>query len=89
MNGNFGLGNESEEGLDAFNKLIRYYHAQGSRTTSTEANFTVTYNHLWRMSSPLIAQMERDKRKRKPKLKILTEIEALVEQFFTEEESFE
>jgi hypothetical protein len=39
MNGMFGLGSESEEGLEATNKLIRFYRAHSSRTTSTEAIF--------------------------------------------------
>ena len=89
MNSKFGLGNESEEGLEALNKLIRYYRARGSRTISTEANFTDTYNHLWRVSSPLIADMEREKRKRIPKLKVMTEIESLTNSLFFEEEDLE
>jgi hypothetical protein len=87
MNQYFGLGNESEEGLEALNKMIRYYRARGSRTISTEANFTDTFNHLWRLTSPLIAEMEREKRRRTPKLKVMQEIEALVESLFSEEES--
>ena len=85
MNREFGLGNESEEGLEALNKLIRYYRSKGSRTTSTEANFTDTFNHLWRLTSPILVDMEREKRKRKPKVKILQEIEHLKESLFFEE----
>ena len=73
MNGMKGLGSESEEGLEAFNKLIRFYRAHSSRTISTEANVSDTFNHLWRLTSPLIAEMEREKRKRTPKLKVLQE----------------
>jgi len=86
MNEDFGLGNESEEGLEALNKLIRYYRARGSRTISTEANFTDTFHHLWRLTSPKIVEMEREKRRRIPRLKVLQEIETLTESFFVEPE---
>ena len=86
MNGMKGLGSESEEGLEAFNKLIRFYRAHSSRTISTEANVSDTFNHLWRLTSPLIAEMEREKRKRTPKLKVLQELDSLIVSLFVSEE---
>ena len=47
MNGGFGLGDMSEEGLEALNKLIRQMRAKGARKDSTPNNFRDTYNHLW------------------------------------------
>lgn len=47
LNGGFGLGDMSEEGLEALNKLIRQMRATGARKDSTPNNFRDTYNHLW------------------------------------------
>ena len=47
LNGGFGLGDQSEEGLEALNKLIRQMRAKGARKDSTVNNFCDTYNHLW------------------------------------------
>ena len=41
----FGLGDESEEGLEALNKCIRFLREHGASKVSTEANFRDTYNH--------------------------------------------
>jgi len=85
LNQKFGLGNESEEGLEALNKLIRYLRAHGARTTSSEMNFEDTFHHLWRRSSPIIAEMEREKKKQKSKIIVLGEIDSLVESMFEAE----
>ena len=42
MNGGFGLGDVSEEGLEALNKLIRQMRTRGARKDSTEHNMEVT-----------------------------------------------
>ena len=47
LNGGYGLGDQSEEGLEALNKLIRQMRARGARKDSTVNNFRDTYNHLW------------------------------------------
>ena len=85
MNGGFGLGDLSEEGLEALNKHIRDMRCHGSRKDSTVNNFTDTYNHLWDRSRPDIVEMERIIKRRKPKVLISTEIEALVESLFLED----
>lgn len=86
LNDGYGLGGESEEGLEALNKYIRERREHGSRKDSTENNFTDTFNHLWDRSRPTIVEMERKIKTRKPKVLIATEIEALVESLFLEEE---
>ena len=86
LNDGYGLGGESEEGLEALNKYIRERREHGSRKDSTENNFTDTYNHLWDRSRPKIIEMERKIKSRKPKILIATEIEALVESLFLEDE---
>ena len=85
FNDGFGLGGESEEGLEALNKYIRDMREHGSRKDSTENNFTDTFNHLWDRSRPTIVEMEREVKKRKEKVHISTEIEALVESLFLED----
>ena len=89
MNGGFGLGSESEEGLEALNKLIRKMRETGSRKTDTFSNFEDTYNHLWDRSRPVIVNMEREIRKHSAKLTIRTEIETLVESLFEEDDESE
>lgn len=86
LNGGFGLGDLSEEGLEALNKMIRERRVHGARKNSTESNFEDTFNHLWDRSRPTIVEMERKIKPRKPKVIIATEIEALVESLFLEEE---
>jgi hypothetical protein len=44
-----------------------------------------TYNHLWDRSRPTIVEMEREIKRKKSKIFISTEIEALVESLFLEE----
>ena len=85
LNGEFGRGDESEEGLEALNKQIRRMREHGSRKDSTENNFLDTFNHLWDRSRPTILEMERKIKRKKQKLIISTEIEALVESLFVEE----
>ena len=85
MNGLYGLGSESEEGLEAQNKFIRHLREHGARKTSTEDNFSDTWNHLWRKSCPVILELDREKRKRAPKIMVSNEIDTLVENLFAEE----
>ena len=85
LNNGFGLGDLSEEGLEALNKRIRSRREHGARKTSTLANFMDCYNHLWDSSRPNIVAMEREIRPKKSKVLIATEIEALVETLFLEE----
>ena len=82
----FGFGGESEEGLEALNKWIRRLRVSGARKTSTHSNFQDTFNHLWDRSRPTIFNMEREIRKKKPKVIIETEIEAVVESLFLEDD---
>ena len=82
LNSGFGLGDLSEEGLEALNKLIRVMRACGSRKDSTINNFSDTFNHLWDRSRPTIVEMERVITKKKQKIQISTEIESLVESLF-------
>ena len=86
LNGGFGLGDLSEEGLESINKFIREMRNHGARKESTEANFKDVYNHLWDRSRPTIVDMERAIKRRKPKVLIATEIEAFVESLFLEED---
>ena len=74
-----------EEGLEALNKQIRLMRQTGSRKDSTENNFLNIFNHFWDRSRPTIFEMERKIKKRKDKLTISTEIEALVDSLFLEE----
>jgi hypothetical protein len=62
-----GLGSESEEALEAQNKFIRYLRVHGARKITTEENFQDTWNHLWCRSSPLITELDREKKKKKIK----------------------
>ena len=61
----YGLGDQSEEGLEALNKYIRRMRSRGARKDSTLHNFTDTCNHPWDRSRPVIVEMER-KIKRRP-----------------------
>ena len=47
LNEHYGLGDLSEEGLEALNKFIRSIRQGGSRKDSTLNNFTDTFHHLW------------------------------------------
>ena len=85
LNNGFGLGDMSEEGLEALNKIIRNRREHGARKSSTLNNFMDCYNHMWDRSRPTIVEMEREIRSKKPKVLIATEIEALVESLFLEE----
>jgi hypothetical protein len=81
-----GLGSESEEVLERTNKLLRYHREHGARKTTTEANFTDVFNHCWQGSSPLLAELDREKRRRALKVLVQNEIDSLVESMFCEEE---
>ena len=85
MNHNMGLGDISEEGLEALNKFIRYFRERGARTTSTADNFLDTFNHLWQRSSPILHDLFREKKRRAPKMVVLRQIDTLVETIFTQE----
>ena len=87
LNGRHCLGDIGEEGLEANNKRIRNLREHGSRKVCTENNFLDTFNHLWDRSRPTIVKMERLILRRKQKITIPREIEALVESLFLEEES--
>ena len=82
----YGLGSQSEEGLEALNKFIRRMRSSGARKDSSLHNFTDTFNHLWDRSRPVIVEMERKIQRRPAKLKVSTEIESVVESMFAEEE---
>ena len=86
MNNYYGLGDLSEEGLEALNKFIRQIREGGARKDTTANNFEDTYNHLWDRSRPTLVEMERVIKRKKQKVIISTEIEALVESLFQEEE---
>jgi hypothetical protein len=77
-----GLGCESEEALESQNKFVRYLRAHGARKTSTEENFQDTWNHLWRRSSPIVTELDREKRKRRSRILVQNEIDSLVETLF-------
>ena len=83
---NDGIGDLSEEGLEALNKWIRRLRVGGARTSSALFNFTDTFNHLWDRSRPTIVEMERQIKKKKSKVNIATEIETLVLSLFLEDE---
>ena len=71
--------------LSALNKQIRRMREHGFRKNSKSNNFQDTFHHLWDRSRPTIVEMERKIIKKKPKIVISTEIEALVESLFLEE----
>ena len=48
-----------------------------------------TFNHLWDRSRPTIVEMERDIKKKQEKVIISTEIEAMVDSLFLQEEEEE
>ncbi len=66
MNELKGLGSESEEGSEAQNKFIWYMRIHGARKTSTEDNFHDTWSRLWRRSSPLVINLDREKKSEFP-----------------------
>ena len=85
LNDHYGLGDLSEEGLEALNKFIQSIRQGGSRKDSTLNNFTDTFHHLWDRSRPTIVEMERKIKRQKAKVLIMTEIEALVDSLFLKE----
>jgi hypothetical protein len=58
-------------------------------SSTTEANFTDVFNHCWQGSSPLLAELDREKRGRAQKVLVQNEIDSLVESMFCEEEAEE
>ena len=58
---------------------------RGAKKDCTENNFLDTFHHLWDRSRPTIVEMERKIKRRKQKLTISTEIEALVDSLFLED----
>ena len=86
LNDGKGLGNLSEVGLEALNKYIRSRRKTGARKDTTMHNFMDTFNHLWDRSRPTVVEMARKIQRRTPKLMVMTEIEALVESLFLEDE---
>ena len=68
MNDSFGLGDVSEEGLEALNKNIRQMKEHGARKVTTEDNFRDCYNHLWDRSRPTIVEMDRIIKRKDPKV---------------------
>ena len=87
LNDEYGLGGESEEGLEALNKNIRRMRSTGARKDSTLHNFTDVHHHLWDRSRPIIVEMDRRIKRRPARLVVCTEIECMVESMFTEEAS--
>ena len=77
-----GLGNESEEVLEACNKLVRYYKKHGSRTFGVEVQFTDIFYHIWLASSPLLKRLDPDVRKQEPKRKDEVKVHDLIESMF-------
>ena len=86
LNNKFGLGNISEEGLESLNKYIRDFRRSGARKDNTFNNFVDTFHHMWDRSRPTICALERNIKKRKDKVMISTEIEALVDSLFEEDD---
>ena len=88
-NMSYGLGNVSEEGLESINKFIRHLRTRGARKTSTVHNFTDVFGHLWDRSRPILTAIERKISKKKPQVIVATQIEAVVEGLFLQEEADE
>ena len=82
LNGNKGLGSESEEGAEAIDKLIRYLREHGSRKVSSEANFHDTFVHLWKRSLPAIVALNRDKAHKLLKSHLQSAIDSVVQSCF-------
>ena len=55
-NGNKGLLNYSESGLEANNKFLRQYRLNRSRKTSQFDNLSDCINRLWDKSDPIVAK---------------------------------
>ena len=83
-NDNYGLGNESEEVLEACNKLVRYYKKHGSRTMSVQDQFWDIYYHIWNASSPLLKAIDPDTKHKQPKRQDEVQVHDLIESMFTD-----
>ena len=83
-NGGFGLGNESEEVLEACNKLIRYYKKHGSRTFSVKDQFWDIFYHIWNASSPLLRALDPDPKYKQPERKDEILVHDLIESMFVD-----
>ena len=64
-NDGLGLGGTSEEGIEGMIKWVRYHRQHGARTDSVFHNLTDVFNHLVQGSSPLLARLDSDKKRRK------------------------
>ena len=84
VNNGKGLGSQSEEGAEGQNKYIRHLREHGARKTSVEDNFEDVFNRLWRRSSPLVIELNREKRVQTSKVLVRSEIDSLVESLFLE-----
>ena len=80
---------KSKEGLESINKFIRHLRTRGARKTSTVHNFTDVFGHLWDRSRPILTAIERKISKKKPQVIVATQIEAVVEGLFLQEEADE
>ena len=74
-NDGFGLGGTSEEGIEGMIKWVRYHRQHGARTDSVFHNLTDVFNHLVQGSSPLLARLDRDKKRRKRNPRVAKEPE--------------
>lgn len=69
--------------MEAVNKNVRSLREHGARKTSVEQNFIDVFHHLVQRSSPLLAELDREKPKRKPRVhKTPDNFEEYVASFF-------
>ena len=54
-----GLKSQTEEGLEANNKIVRNMREFGARKTSLKANLTDVYHHCWLRSDPDLCSRKR------------------------------
>ena len=81
-NNGLGLGGYSEEGLEATNKHVRYLREHGARKSTMVDNYKDVFCHLWMRSSPLVCNLDRERRKKTARTLVSGEIETLVESLF-------
>ena len=60
LNGGFGLGSYSEEGLESCNKLLRKIRISLSRKATKESNQTDCMRRLWFRSDPEVNKIRHD-----------------------------
>ena len=56
INGNYGLGEYSETGLENNNKFLRYFREHLARKNSQETNLEDCINRFWLKSDPVVRQ---------------------------------